>query len=139
MTAVITVPLPAVVRHELAGRLCATAAPEPGRGAAQVADGVGGAAANAAAALVVAWVAASVLAASSSSLLTSAIRTRTLPGAVQRAMPDTTPAWFSGAMSALDEAGFPQVFNSFENESTAEAGRALRATARLIWRGHQRG
>ncbi len=85
-----------------------------------MADGIGGAVANAAAALIVAWVAASVLAASSSSLLTSAIRDSTLLGAVQRAMPDTTPAWFSGATSALTEAGFPQVFNPFENESTAQ-------------------
>ena len=35
-------------------------------------------------------------------------------------MPDTTPAWFSRATSALSEAGFPQVFNPFENESTAQ-------------------
>lgn len=67
-----------------------------------------------------AWVAASVLAASSSSLLTSAIRDSTLLGAVQRVMPDTTPAWFSRATSALADAGFPQVFNPFENESAAE-------------------
>jgi S1-C subfamily serine protease len=38
-------------------------------------------------------------------------------------MPDTTPAWFSRATSALTEAGFPQVFNPFENESTAEVAK----------------
>ncbi|MGW5043066.1 MarP family serine protease [Streptomyces parvulus] len=117
--AVVTVLLPAIVVHELAGRLAVRLRRELDAGPLRVADGIGGAAANAVAALIVAWVAASVLAASSSSLLTSAIRDSTLLGAVQRAMPDTTPAWFSGATSALAEAGFPQVFNPFENEATA--------------------
>ncbi|CAL9425326.1 MarP family serine protease [Streptomyces sp. enrichment culture] len=120
VTAVVTVLLPAMVGHELAGRLALRLRRELDAGPLRVADGVGGAVANAAAALIVAWVAGSVLAASSSSLLTSAIRDSTLLGAVQRAMPDTTPAWFSGATSALTEAGFPQVFNPFENESTAK-------------------
>ncbi|MCC8454304.1 MarP family serine protease [Streptomyces rochei] len=120
VTAVVTVLLPAVAGHELAGRLALRLRRELDAGPLRVADGIGGAVANAAAALIVAWVAASVLAASSSSLLTSAIRDSTLLGAVQRAMPDTTPAWFSGATSALTEAGFPQVFNPFENESTAQ-------------------
>ncbi|WP_416478922.1 MarP family serine protease [Streptomyces sp. LKA04] len=117
--AVVTVLLPAIVVHELAGRLAVRLRRELDAGPLRVADGIGGAAANAVAALIVAWVAASVLAASSSSLLTSEIRDSTLLGAVQRAMPDTTPAWFSGATSALAEAGFPQVFNPFENEATA--------------------
>ncbi len=102
------------------GAAGAAAAPELDRGPLRVADGVGGAAANAVAVLIVAWVAASVLGASSSPLVTSAIRDSRLLGAVQDAMPDTTPAWFSRATSALTEAGFPQVFNPFENESTAE-------------------
>jgi S1-C subfamily serine protease len=38
-------------------------------------------------------------------------------------MPETTPSWFSRATSALTEAGFPQVFNPFENESTAEVAK----------------
>ena len=46
-----------------------------------------------------------------------------LLGAVQDSMPDTTPTWFSRATSALTEAGFPQVFNPFENESTAEVAK----------------
>src|SRR5690606_34001762 len=70
--------------------------------------------------LIVAWVAASVLAVSSSPLITSAIRDSRVLGAVHDAMPGTTPAWFSRATSALTEAGFPQVFNPFESESTAE-------------------
>ncbi|WP_432055297.1 MarP family serine protease [Streptomyces sp. bgisy022] len=120
VTAVLTVLLPAVVGHELAGRLALRLRRELDRGPLRVADGIGGAAANAVAVLIVAWVAASVLGASSSPVVTSAIRDSRLLGAVQDAMPDTTPSWFSRATSALTEAGFPQVFNPFENESTAE-------------------
>ncbi|MGM9386666.1 MarP family serine protease [Streptomyces antibioticus] len=123
VTAVFTVLVPAVVGHELAGRLALRLRRELDRGPLRVADGIGGAAANALAVLIVAWVAASVLAASSSPLVTSAIRDSRLLGAVQDAMPDTTPAWFSDATSALTQAGFPQVFNPFENESTAEVAK----------------
>ncbi|MFD5585972.1 MarP family serine protease [Streptomyces sp. NPDC127063] len=123
VAAVFTVLLPAVAGHELAGRLALRLRRELDRGPLRVADGVGGAAANALAVLIVAWVAASVLGASSSPVLTGAIRDSRLLGAVQDAMPDTTPAWFSRATSALTEAGFPQVFNPFENESTAEVAR----------------
>ncbi|WP_251093069.1 MarP family serine protease [Streptomyces sp. Caat 7-52] len=121
--AVLTVLVPAVVGHELAGRLALRLRGELDRGPLRVADGVGGAAANSVAVLVVAWVAASVLAAAPSGTLTTAIRNSTLLGAVQEAMPQTTPAWFSRATSALNEAGFPQVFNPFENESTARVAR----------------
>ncbi|MER6350150.1 MarP family serine protease [Streptomyces sp. NPDC001595] len=120
VTAVLTVLVPAAVAHELAGRLGLRLRRELERGPLRVADGVGGAVANTVAVLIVAWVAASVLAASSSTLLSSAIRDSRVLGAVQQAMPDTTPAWFSRATSALAEAGFPQVFNPFESESTAE-------------------
>ncbi|MFJ8590158.1 MarP family serine protease [Streptomyces sp. NPDC093598] len=123
VTAVFTVLLPAVLGHELAGRLALLLRRELDRGPLRVADGIGGAVANSVAVLIVAWVAASVLGASSSPLVTSAIRDSRLLGAVQRTMPDTTPAWFSGATSALTQAGFPQVFNPFENESTAEVAR----------------
>ncbi|HZF88831.1 MarP family serine protease [Streptomyces sp.] len=123
VTAVLTVLVPAAAGHELAGRLALRLRRELDRGPLRVADGLGGAVANAAAVLIVAWVAASVLAASSSALLSSAIRDSRVLGAVQEAMPDTTPAWFSRATSALTEAGFPQVFNPFENESTAEVAR----------------
>ncbi|MFE9437863.1 MarP family serine protease [Streptomyces sp. NPDC006602] len=126
VTAVVTVLVPAVVGHELAGRLALRLRRELGRaslGPLRVADGVGGAAANSVAVLIVAWVAASVLGASSSPLVTTAIRDSALLGAVQDTMPDTTPAWFSRATSALTQAGFPQVFNPFENESTAEVAK----------------
>ncbi|WP_432195334.1 MarP family serine protease [Streptomyces sp. bgisy027] len=123
VTAVLTVLVPAVAVHEVAGRLALRLRRELDRGPLRVADGVGGAVANSVAVLIVAWVAASVLAASSSPLLTSAIRDSRLLGTVQDVMPDTTPAWFSRATSALTEAGFPQVFNPFENESTAEVAK----------------
>ncbi|MEU9730049.1 MarP family serine protease [Streptomyces sp. NPDC048002] len=123
VTAVLTVLLPAGVGHELAGRLALKLRRELSGGPLRVADGVGGAVANSVAVLIVAWVAASVLAASSSPLLTSAIRDSRLLGTVQDAMPDATPGWFSRATSALTEAGFPQVFNPFENETTAEVAR----------------
>jgi S1-C subfamily serine protease len=54
-------------------------------------------------------------------LLTQAIRESRLLGAVQDTMPDTTPTWFSRATSALTQAGFPQVFNPFENEPVTAA------------------
>lgn len=123
VTAVLTVLVPAVVGHELAGRLALRLRRELDKGPLRVADGIGGAAANSVAVLIVAWVAASVLGASSSALLTSSIRDSRLLGAVQDAMPDTTPGWFSRATSALTEAGFPQVFNPFENESTAQVAK----------------
>ncbi|MFD5798354.1 MarP family serine protease [Streptomyces diastatochromogenes] len=124
--AVLTVLVPGVVGHELAGRLALRLRREldrEGRGPLRVADGIGGAAANSVAVLIVAWVAASVLGASSSQTLTTSIRNSALLGAVQQTMPETTPVWFSRATSALTEAGFPQVFNPFENESTAQVPR----------------
>jgi S1-C subfamily serine protease len=123
VTAVLTVLVPAVVGHELAGRLALRLRRELDQGPLRVADGIGGAAANSVAVLIVAWVAASVLGASSSPLVTTAIRDSSLLGSVQKVMPDTTPDWFSRATSALTQAGFPQVFNPFENESTAEVAK----------------
>ncbi|MGW3679698.1 MarP family serine protease [Streptomyces prasinus] len=120
VTAVLTVLLPAAVGHELAGRLALRLRRELDRGPLRVADGIGGAAANSVAVLIVAWVIASVLGASSSPLISSAIRDSRLLGAVHEVMPDSTPVWFSRATSALTEAGFPQVFNPFENESAAK-------------------
>ncbi|MFG2309603.1 MarP family serine protease [Streptomyces sp. NPDC048566] len=123
VTAVLTVLVPAVVGHELAGRLALKLRRELDGGPLRVADGIGGAAANTLAVLLVAWVAASVLGASSSPVVTQSIRNSALLGAVQKTMPETTPAWFSRATSALTEAGFPQVFNPFENEPAAGVAR----------------
>ncbi|WP_328668675.1 MarP family serine protease [Streptomyces sp. NBC_00328] len=119
VTAVLTVLVPGVVGHELAGRLALKLRRELDQGPLRVADGIGGAAANTLAVLLVAWVAASVLGASSSTVVTQSIRNSALLGAVQNTMPETTPTWFSRATSALTEAGFPQVFNPFENEPAA--------------------
>lgn len=116
LTAVLTVLVPAVAGQELAGRLALRLRRELDQGPLRIADGVGGAAANTVAVLVVSWVAASVLAASASPVLSQAIRGSSLLGAVQNVMPETTPAWFARATSALTEAGFPQVFNPFESE-----------------------
>jgi S1-C subfamily serine protease len=133
VTAVLTVLVPAVLGHELAGRLALKLRRELDRGPLRVADGAGGAVANTVAVLLVAWVAASVLGVSSSTLVTQSIRNSALLGAVQDAMPDTTPTWFSRATSALPEAGYPQVFNPFENEPTAgvakPSGDSVTATA----------
>ncbi|MFC9848304.1 MarP family serine protease [Streptomyces sp. NPDC060223] len=133
VTAVLTVLVPAVVGHELMGRLALKLRRELDRGPLRVADGIGGAAANTVAVLLVAWVAASVLGASSSTVVTQSIRNSALLGAVQNAMPETTPTWFSRATSALTEAGFPQVFNPFENEPAAgvakPSGDSVTATA----------
>ena len=123
VVAVLTVLVPGVVGHELAGRLALRLRRELDQGPLRVADGIGGAVANSVAVMIVAWVAASVLGASSSPAVTTAIRDSKLLGTVQSAMPDTTPAWFSRATSALTEAGFPQVFNPFENESTAQVAK----------------
>ncbi|GGK56286.1 MarP family serine protease [Streptomyces flaveus] len=123
ITAVLTVLVPAAVGHELAGRLALRLRRELDRGPLRIADGVGGAAANIVAVLVVSWVAASVLAVSASPVLNQAIRGSSLLGTVQDVMPETTPAWFSRATSALTEAGFPQVFNPFESEPATSVAR----------------
>ncbi|MGY0023477.1 MarP family serine protease [Streptomyces sp. cg35] len=125
VVAVLTVLLPAVAGHALAGRLAVRVRGGMDRapGPLRVADGIGGAAASAVAVLVVAWVAGSVLASSSSAALNQAIRSSTVLGSVQDTMPSTTPAWFSRATGALTSAGFPQVFDPFANEPSAEVAK----------------
>lgn len=116
VVAVAVVLLPAALGHALAGRLAwrlrrkLTWAPVRGI------DGVGGAAVNSLAALLVAWVAASVLVSANSTALTREIKDSALLGAVQKSMPEQAPTWFSRTTDALAGAGFPQVFNPFENE-----------------------
>ncbi|MBF6044817.1 MarP family serine protease [Streptomyces sp. NRRL B-1677] len=116
VVAVLVVLVPAGIGHALAGRLAyglrrkLTWAPVRG------VDGIGGAAVNSLAVLLVAWVAASVLVSANSPLLSRQIKDSTLLGAVQKAMPEQAPTWFSRTTDALTGAGFPQVFNPFENE-----------------------
>ncbi|MBT2383136.1 MarP family serine protease [Streptomyces sp. ISL-11] len=116
VVAVLVVLLPAAAGHALAGRFAwqlrrrLTWAPVRG------VDGIGGAAVNSLAVLLVGWVAASVLVSAGSTLLTKQIKDSTLLGAVQKAMPEQAPTWFSRTTDALSGAGFPQVFNPFENE-----------------------
>ncbi len=116
VVAVLVVLLPAAVGHALAGRLAwrlrskLTWAPVRGI------DGIGGAVVNSLAVLLVGWVAASVLVSANSTLLTREVRESTLLGAVQKAMPEQAPTWFSRTTDALSGAGFPQVFNPFEHE-----------------------
>lgn len=80
------------------------------------ADGVGGGVVNAAAVLVVGWMAASALAASPSPALSQTIRGSAVLGTVQDRMPDQAATWFNRATSALTTAGFPPVFNPFQQE-----------------------
>jgi S1-C subfamily serine protease len=122
VVAVLTVLLPAAAGHALAWRLAARVRGEMDRapGPLRVADGIGGAAAGVVAMLVVAWVAASVLVSSSSPGLNQAIRGSAVLGAVQDAMPSTTPTWFARATGALGRAGFPQVFDPFAQEPAAQ-------------------
>ncbi|MGK5641382.1 MarP family serine protease [Streptomyces sp. URMC 126] len=116
VVAVLVVLVPAVLGHALAGRLAwslrrrLTWAPVRG------VDGAGGAVVNSLAVLLVSWVAASVLVSANSTLLTGQIRDSRVLGAVQDAMPEQAPTWFSRTTDALTGAGFPQVFNPFENE-----------------------
>lgn len=133
VVAVLVVLLLAAAGHALAGRLAwrlrrrLTWAPVRG------VDGIGGAAVNSLAVLLVGWVAASVLASANSVLLTKEIKESTLLGAVQKSMPEQAPTWFSRTTDALAGAGFPQVFNPFENEPATSvakpSGDAVTASA----------
>ncbi|MDF3293826.1 MarP family serine protease [Streptomyces silvisoli] len=118
VVALLVVLVPAGLGHALAGRLAWRVRQGLDWGPVRWVDGVGGAAAGALALLAVAWLMASVLATAPMPALSQQIRNSTVLGAVDRAMPAQTPAWFSRATDALSGAGFPQVFNPFENEPT---------------------
>ncbi|WP_049580040.1 MarP family serine protease [Streptomyces sp. SBT349] len=83
-------------------------------------DGVGGSLFNGVAILLVAWIAASALTPTPSPELNRAVQGSRLLGAVQDGMPAQAPTWFNRATGVLNDAGFPQVFNPFENDPTAE-------------------
>ena len=116
--ALLVVLVPAGLGHALAGRLAWKVRQGLSWGPVRWVDGVGGAAAGALALLAVAWLMASVLVTAPVPALSQQIRNSAVLGAVDRAMPAQTPAWFSRATDALSGAGFPQVFNPFENEPT---------------------
>ncbi|SOD63164.1 Colicin V production protein [Streptomyces zhaozhouensis] len=83
-------------------------------------DGAGGAVFNAVGVLLVAWIAASALVPTPSPGLNREVQGSALLGAVQDRMPEQAPTWFSRATHALSDAGFPQVFNPFENDPTVD-------------------
>ncbi|MCQ4042258.1 MarP family serine protease [Streptantibioticus rubrisoli] len=118
VVALLVVLVPAGLGHAAAARLAWKVRRGLSWGPVRWVDGIGGAAAGALALLAVAWLMASVLATAPVPALSQQIRNSTVLGAVDRAMPAQTPAWFSRATDALSGAGFPQVFNPFENEPT---------------------
>ncbi|MBA0050582.1 MarP family serine protease [Streptomyces sp. AJS327] len=120
LVAVLTVLLPALAGQGLAARLAWRLRSALSWTPVRWADGVGGAVVNALAVLVVGWVGASALAATPSPSLNQEIRGSTLLSAVDERMPDSAASWFNQASEALSGAGFPQVFNPFENEPGAE-------------------
>jgi S1-C subfamily serine protease len=119
VVALLTVLVPAAVGQAVASplgwRLRSSMSWTPVRWA----DGAGGVAVNTAAVLVVGWVAASALAVSPSPVLNQEIRSSQILGMVQDRMPDQASTWFNDAAGALATAGFPPVFNPFENEPGA--------------------
>ncbi|MDI5966167.1 MarP family serine protease [Streptantibioticus silvisoli] len=119
VVALLVVLVPAGIGHALAGLLAWRVRRHLEWGPVRGLDGVGGAAAGAVALLVFAWVFAGVLATSPAALLSRQIRGSAVLGAVDHVMPSQTPTWFSSAAGALSGAGFPQVFNPFENEPAA--------------------
>ncbi|UGY94289.1 MarP family serine protease [Streptomyces gobiensis] len=116
LVAMLTVLLPAAAGHALASRLAWQLRRSLSWAPVRWVDGVGGALANAVAVLLVAWVAASALVSSPSPEVNQAIRGSAVLGTVHERMPEQAPTWFSRATGALTTAGFPQVFNPFENE-----------------------
>ncbi|MFF7091631.1 MarP family serine protease [Streptomyces rubradiris] len=121
--AAVTLLVPAVLGRGLAGRSARRLRGRMDRGPLRAADGVGGAAVHAVAVLAVAGVAAGVLGAAPSPALTAEVRESTLLSAVRQRMPETTPAWFARATSALSGAGFPRVPGPSRPESAAPAAR----------------
>ncbi|MFF4711601.1 MarP family serine protease [Streptomyces eurythermus] len=121
--AAVTLLVPAVLGHGLAGRSARRLRGRMDRGPLRVADGVGGAAVKTVAVLVAAWVAAGVLGAAPAPALAAEVRDSTLLGVVRQRMPEATPAWFARATSALSEAGLPRVSGPLGSEPAARAAR----------------
>ncbi|MGP3988759.1 MarP family serine protease [Streptomyces sp. 3N207] len=117
--ALLTVLAPALAGHALASPLGWRIREALSRTPARWVDGAGGALVNIVAVLVVGWVAGSALAASPSPALNQAIRGSSLLEGVHERMPSSAATWFNRATGALTTAGFPPVFNPFEQEPGA--------------------
>ena len=117
--ALATVLLPASVGHAAADQLARKVRGRLERSPVREVDGVGGAVVGTLSVLVAAWLVAGVLAAAPLPLLNRQIRGSAVLGSVDRALPRQAPGWYDRAAGALAGAGFPQVFNPFENEPTA--------------------
>ncbi len=116
VVALAVVLIPAAFGHGLAAQLAWRVRRGLNWGPVRWVDGVGGAAAGALSLLLVAWLVASVLVGGPILGLSQQIRGSAVLGAVDRAMPAQAPTWFNRATDALTGAGFPRVFNPFENE-----------------------
>ncbi|GAA0676485.1 MarP family serine protease [Kitasatospora atroaurantiaca] len=91
-----------------------------GRGRAKTLDAVGGSVVNVISMLLVAWLIGSALAGTSLPTISKQVRTSTVLGGVQGALPADAPNWFSDFTKVLARNGFPQVFNPFEHEPITE-------------------
>ncbi|WP_369201517.1 MarP family serine protease [Streptomyces sp. PU-14G] len=117
--ALLTVLAPALAGQALAAPLGWRLRQALSRTPARWVDGAGGAVVNVVAVLVVGWMAGSALAASPSPALNQAIRGSAVLEGVHERMPSTAATWFNRATGALTTAGFPPVFNPFEQEPGA--------------------
>jgi S1-C subfamily serine protease len=120
LVALLVVLLPAAAGQAAAWPLAARLRSQLTQAPVRSVDGVGGSLLNGVAVLLVAWIAASSLAPTPSPGLNRAIQDSAVLGGVQDRMPEQAPTWFSRASDALNDAGFPQVYNPFENMPTAE-------------------
>ncbi|WP_033218499.1 MarP family serine protease [Kitasatospora phosalacinea] len=91
-----------------------------GRNRAKTLDAVGGSLVNVLSMLLVAWLIGSALAGTSLPTVSKQVRSSTILGTVQEALPDDAPNWFSDLSQDLARNGFPQVFNPFEQEPITE-------------------
>ncbi|MFE4973226.1 MarP family serine protease [Kitasatospora sp. NPDC056651] len=87
-----------------------------GRRPARVLDATGGAVVNVVSMLLVAWLIGSALAGASLPTVSRQVRSSSVLGGVQNALPSDAPNWFSDFSKVLARNGFPQVFNPFEHE-----------------------
>ncbi|RKN10100.1 MarP family serine protease [Streptomyces radicis] len=120
VVALLVVLVPAAVGQACAWPLALRLRDSVSRAPARWLDGIGGSVFNGLAILLVAWIAASALTPTPSPELNRVVQDSRVLGAVQDGMPAQAPTWFNRAAGALNDAGFPQVFNPFENAPTAE-------------------